>query len=83
MKSSGKLAEGFNKLPIKEHNKVNVFTKRKGSFCFSEFLNSDHKPTNCLTDGSQSWLEWFVGFSECDGCFHVSKKCLHFSIAQA
>ena len=30
----------------------------------------------------QNWLEWFIGFAEGDGTFHISKKNLHFSIAQ-
>lgn len=50
------------------------------------------EPQNCLGNSStvgevlgvnyQSWLEWFIGFAEGDGTFHISKKNLHFSVTQ-
>jgi len=60
-------------------NKVNVINIKE-RFCFHAFLHSEYKPINCSAD--KDWLEWFVGFCEGDGSFFVTKKGLHFSIAQ-
>ena len=77
LKSLGELPED-----IQKYHQKSILPERKQSFCFKDFLSSKEKPRNCLASDSVNWLEWFIGFAEGDGCFHVSKKGLHFSIAQ-
>ena len=56
------------------------------SFCFDDLFKCEDQQGSCLPELQRSenlhWLEWFIGFAEGDGCFHISKKALHFSIAQ-